>query len=216
MRFDKIYKKNMCNTDEPCVSTPQQSYITSVDEMLDDYMLRTRRLWLVGEINELMATSICSYLQMFSLVNDPIYLYINSPGGCVASGYAIIDQMIACTCPVYTVVRGQAHSMGAIIAAFGTINCRYASPNSSMMLHSMIVHGIPDTINKQMNMMNFAHNDYISKIAALARRTKMTQKQLLAITEETKWMSPKQAIGIGLVDGIWTPKMERLLNGQKK
>lgn len=215
MQFDKKRKKNICEPIEPCGYPQELSPLIHADEILDDYLLKTRRLWVVGEINELMTTNICGYLQMFSLTNDPIYMYINSPGGCVSSGYAIVDQMLACKCPIYTIVRGQAHSMGAIIAAFGKGGHRYASPNSSMMLHSMIIHTVPDTIDKHMNMMNFANNDYRSKVAALARRMNTTTNQLLSLMEETRWMSPHQAIKAGLIDSIWTPKLERSLSKRK-
>lgn len=215
MTFNERLKRNRCDSVEQSDQDITPTFVAPLDELLDDYMLRTRRLWIVGEINEFMATSVCSYLQMLSLINDPIYLYINSPGGCVASGYAIIDQILACKSPVYTIVRGQAQSMGAIIAAFGSKGHRYISPNSSMMLHAMIIHYPPDTIDKHIGMIDFAKNDYISKVTSLARRMKISKKQLLASMEATQWMSPKHAIKIGLVDHIWTSKMERSLNGDK-
>jgi len=185
MKFDKKRGKKNC---EPSEQEPPVEIMQSlaVDEMVEDYLLRTRRIWIVGEINEMMATHVCSYLQMFSLLDDPIYLYINSPGGCVSSGYAIIDQMQSCICPIYTVVKGQAHSMAAMITAFGTNGCRYASPNSSMMLHSMIIHSPPDSIDRHSTMLDFVKEDYVRKINGLARRTKMSPKQLMSVMDETR------------------------------
>lgn len=214
MYFKKRHDGKRCNTDEQ-QSEVEISSTIMVDEMVEDYLLRTRRIWIAGEVTESMAIHVCSYLQMFSLTNKPIYLYIHSPGGCVSSGYAIIDQMQACKCDIYTVVKGHAHSMGAIIAAFGKKGCRYAAPNSSMMLHSMMMYSQPDTIDRHSVMVDFVQDDYVRKVKMLARRTKLTSKRLLLLMNETKWMSPKQAIKIGLIDGIWTPQLERSLNESK-
>lgn len=215
MNSERKPEKRCCDPEEQ-LNEDEVSQAMAVDEMVNDYLLRTRRIWIAGVINESTATHVCSYLQMFSLLDDPIYLYINSPGGCVSSGYAIIDQIQACKCPIYTIVRGQAYSMSAIIAAFGSKGRRYISQNSSMMLHSVVVQSPADTIDRHVSMMNFAQDDYTRKVKALARRTKVTPKQLLAAMNETKWMSSQQAIKMGLVDGIWTPQLERSLNGRKR
>lgn len=183
-----------------------------VNEQVEDFLIKTRRLLLIGEIDEMAAAHICSYLQMFSLSKKPVYLYISSPGGCLASGYAIIDQMLACRCPVYTVIRGLAHSMGAIIAMFGQKGHRYSMPNSSLMLHSIVIHNPPDSIERHIKMVTHLKEDYNKKVSDMARRSKLSFKQLVDLMEETKWMTPKQAIGFGLIDGIWTPKMERAVS----
>lgn len=183
------------------------------DEIVDDFLVRTRRLLLVGEIDEIASTHICSYLQVFSLKKEPIYLYINSPGGCLASGYAIIDQMLACRCPIYTIIRGQAHSMGAIIAAFGTKGYRYSMPNSSIMLHSIVIQNTSEYISPHKEMVNYVEEDYLNKISDLSRRLKLTYKQLVKLMDKTIWMSPKNAIKIGLIDRIWTPRMEQSIVG---
>ena len=151
-------------------------------------------------------------MQAFALGKDPIYLYINSPGGCLASGYAIIDQMLACRCPIYTIIRGQAHSMGAIVAAFGEKGHRYSMPNSSIMLHSVVIQNPPDAIGHYTEMFGYIQEDYHRKVINLAKRLKLTTNQLIELMDQTKWMSPKQAIKIGLIDGIWTPRMERAVD----
>lgn len=184
-----------------------------LDEIVEDFLTQTRRLLLVGEINEISSTHICSYLQVFSLTKEPIYMYINSQGGCLASGYAIIDQMLACRCPIYTIVRGQAHSMAAMITAFGAKGHRYATPNSSMMLHSLIVQNPPEAIDRQTKAIDYLNRDCHRKIIDLAKRLKLTAKQLTILMNETGWASPKQAIKMGLIDGIWTPRMECAING---
>jgi len=90
-----------------------------LDNNVEQHLIRTRRLIIVGEITDYLAAYINSNLQFFSYSQDPVYLYISSPGGDMSAGYAIIDQMELSPFPVYTIVRGQANSMAAIIAAHG-------------------------------------------------------------------------------------------------
>jgi ATP-dependent Clp protease protease subunit len=190
---------------EPCMPS-------LTDDIIESFLFRTRRLLVIGEINEISSTYICNYLQGFSLTNEPIYMYINSPGGCLASGYAIIDQMLACKCPIYTIIRGQAHSMGAVIAAFGEKGHRYATPNSSVMLHSLTIQNPPTSLEHHTEMITYIRDDYKKKMTDMAKRLKLNTKQLIELMNETKWMSPQQAIKIGLIDKIWTPHMEQAVN----
>lgn len=178
------------------------------DEIIEDFLLRTRRILLVGEIDEALSTNICSYLQIFALKKEPIYIYINTSGGCLTCGYAIIDQMLACQCPIYTIVRGQGYSMGAIIAAFGTKGCRYATPNSSLMLHPIIIQSQLESIDQHSLTIEYLRNDYNQKIRGLAKKIGIKLSELKKIMGTTSWMTPQMAIKIGLIDGVWTKTME--------
>jgi len=197
------------DTDQNEEITIESGDILQRDEVLEEFLIRTRRLLIVGEINDVMSAYICSYLQLFSEEKKPVYIYINSPGGCLASGYAIIDQMLTCNYPVYTIVRGQGYSMGAVIAAFGTKGCRYATRNSSLMLHSVVVQNVSESIERHGKMTKYIEDDYNRKMADIARRSKLTKKQLTKLMDDTSWMSPNQAVKIGIIDGIWTPRMEQ-------
>lgn len=212
MKFKTKKRRRGCEPETEVEVEPEQTMPIQLDELVEEFLVRTRRLLVIGEINEIASTHICSYLQLFSLRPEPVYMYINSPGGCLASGYAIIDQMLACRCPIHTIVRGQGHSMGAMIAAFGAKGHRYSTPNSSLMLHSIIIQNSPDSIERHSQMVGYLEEDSRRKVTALARRMKVTPKQLTELMHKTKWMSPQQAIKIGLIDGVWTPRMEKALN----
>lgn len=196
-----------CDNDKSIIEQPVQQ-----DEMIEDFLIRTRRICLVGDIDELSSTYICNQLQFLSITNKPIYMYINSPGGSLGDGYCIIDQMMMCKCPVYTIIRGNAYSMGAIIAAFGEKGHRYSTPNSSIMLHSIILQSKSESIEKHLRMTQYVTDDYTNKISDLAKRLKLNIKQLTKLMSETQWMSANKAIKIGLIDKIWTPKLEQSIN----
>jgi ATP-dependent Clp protease, protease subunit len=78
---------------------------------------------------------------------DPIYLYINSPGGEVHSGFAIFDCIRFVKPPVVTVVAGLAASMGSIITLAAKPEHRFAFPNSKILIHQPSIGGIGGSVS---------------------------------------------------------------------
>ncbi|MFN4181212.1 MAG: ATP-dependent Clp endopeptidase proteolytic subunit ClpP [Candidatus Paceibacteria bacterium] len=100
-------------------------------------LLRERIIFLGGPIDDNVANIVIAQL-LFLESEDPkkdIYLYINSPGGSITSGLAIIDTMNHVKNNVATVCIGMAASMGAHILACGAKGKRFALPNSEVMIH---------------------------------------------------------------------------------
>ena len=100
-------------------------------------LLKDRIVFVGGEIDDDMANAIVAQL-LFLQAQDPkreVSMYINSPGGCVTAGLAILDTMKMVKCPVATYCVGQASSMGAILLASGDKGRRYALPHARIMVH---------------------------------------------------------------------------------
>ena len=100
-------------------------------------LLKDRIIFLGGGIDDDVANLIISQL-LFLESEDPkkdIYLYVNTPGGHVHSGLAIVDAMNHVKPDVATVAVGMAASMGSIILASGAKGKRYALPNADIMIH---------------------------------------------------------------------------------
>ena len=74
-------------------------------------------------------------------VDKEIFFYINSPGGSITDGMAIVDTMNYIKCPVTTVCVGLAASMGAVLLAAGEKGKRFAMPNSEVMIHQPLIGG---------------------------------------------------------------------------
>ena len=105
--------------------------------MIIDSLLKNRIVFLNGEVNDENAYDVITkLLYLDSVGNDDISLYINSPGGSVIQGLAIIDCMNIIKSNVATYCIGSAYSMGAIILSCGSKGKRYALPNSEIMIHS--------------------------------------------------------------------------------
>jgi len=100
-------------------------------------LLKDRIVFVGGEIDDDMANAIIAQL-LFLQSQDPekeVSMYINSPGGSVTAGLAILDTMRMVKCPVATYCVGQAASMGAILLASGEKGRRFALPHARIMVH---------------------------------------------------------------------------------
>ena len=102
-----------------------------------DFFVKTRTIFLYGPINAATAYDVGCRLKYLDYLDStkPITIEINSPGGEVSSGLAIIDTINCIESPVKIVVCGMAASMAALITASGSKGMRYALPHSTIMIH---------------------------------------------------------------------------------
>jgi len=100
-------------------------------------LLKERIIFLVGPVNDHMASLACAQLLFLESENPDkdIFMYINSPGGVVTSGLSIYDTMQYIRSKVSTLCFGQAASMGSLLLAAGEPGMRYSLPNSRIMIH---------------------------------------------------------------------------------
>lgn len=100
-------------------------------------LLKERIIFLVGPVNDNMASLICAQLLFLESENPDkeIFMYINSPGGVVTSGLSIYDTMQYIRPKVSTLCFGQAASMGSLLLTAGEPGMRYALPNARIMIH---------------------------------------------------------------------------------
>jgi ATP-dependent Clp protease protease subunit len=113
--------------------TPRGEYSYDIFSRL----LKDRIILLGDAIDDYVADIVVAQL-LFLAADDPdkdISLYINSPGGVITSGLAILDTMNFIKCDVSTICVGQAASMGAVLLAAGTKGKRFALPHARIMIH---------------------------------------------------------------------------------
>ena len=100
-------------------------------------LLKERIIFITGPIEEHSANLVVAQL-LFLAAEDPkadISLYINSPGGSVSAGLAIVDTMNHVAPDVSTICVGMAASMGAVILSSGKKGKRFILPHSEVMIH---------------------------------------------------------------------------------
>ena len=166
-------------------------------------MLANRIILLTEPINDETAAAITSQLLYLEAENsdEPITIYINSPGGNISSGFAIYDVMNKIKCPVHTMVMGIAASMAAFILCSGSRGSRYALPNASIMIHQpkgAIEGQAADVEIYAKRLVDLRQELY--KI--MAKNTGMSYEEMAYACERDNYLTPKKALEMGFIDKI--------------
>ena len=166
-------------------------------------LLEDRIIFIGGEItNELANTVICELLYLEAKDNTKdISIYINSNGGVIDGGMAIIDTMNYIKCRVRTICVGMCASMGAVILSSGDKKYRYSLPNSRIMIHQPIggMEGKAsdmkiacEEILKAQKMIN----------SLLAKNTGKSVEEIEQDTQKDFYMTSYEAKKYGLIDKV--------------
>lgn len=166
-------------------------------------LLKERIIFLGTGIDDTVANLIIAQL-LFLESEDAkadIKLYINSPGGSVNAGLAILDTMNLIKADVSTICVGMAASMGAVLLSSGTKGKRFSLPNARIMIHqgSAGFEGTPSDIEITARevLMSRKKLDEI-----LAANTGRTLEQVHNDTDRDYWMSAPEASKYGIVDKV--------------
>ena len=169
-------------------------------------LLKDRIIFLAEDVNPTSASLVVAQL-LFLESEDPdreIYLYINSPGGSITDGMAIVDTINYIKCPVSTICVGLAASMGAVLLASGTKGKRYATPNAEILIHQPFIAG--GGLSGQTTEIKI-HADHMVKTREklnklLSERTGQDLATIERDTERDTYMTAEEALKYGLIDGI--------------
>ena len=170
-------------------------------------LLKERIIFLGTPIEDTMSSLTIAQL-LFLESEDPekdIYLYINSPGGIITSGFGIYDTMQYIKPDVATICMGQAASMGAFLLAGGTKGKRSALPNSRIMIHQPMggAEGQAADIRIQADEI-LRMKTQLNKI--LAKNTGQTVKKIEVDTDRDNFMTAAEAKRYGIIDTILTAR----------
>jgi len=165
-------------------------------------LLKDRIILLSGEIDDTLANIIVSELLYLDSINhNDISLYINSPGGSITAGMAIMDTMNFIKSDVSTICLGMAASMGAFLLSCGKKGKRYILPNAEVMIHQPLggVQGqateikiVAERILKLKEKLN----------TILANNTGKDIKTITKDTERDYFLDSKEALEYGIIDKI--------------
>jgi ATP-dependent Clp protease protease subunit len=173
-------------------------------------LLKDRIIFLTGPVEDNMASLIVAQLLFLEAENaeKDIYIYINSPGGVVHSGFAIYDTIQYIKPDVATVCVGMAASIASFILMGGTKTKRFALPNSKIMIHQPLggFRGQATDIE--------IHANEILEVKKLLNRTyaKHTGQSVSVIEksmERDNFMSPEAAKKFGLIDKVIQHRTEQ-------
>ncbi|MBD8655520.1 ATP-dependent Clp endopeptidase proteolytic subunit ClpP [Oxalobacteraceae sp. CFBP 13730] len=166
-------------------------------------LLKERVIFLVGPVNDQMANLIVAQMLFLESENPDkdISLYINSPGGSVSAGLAILDTMNFIKPDVSTLCTGLAASMGAFLLAAGAKGKRFSLPNSRVMIHqpSGGSQGMASDIEIQAKEILYLR-ERLARI--MSENTGQSIEQIHRDTDRDRFMSADESVEYGLIDKV--------------
>ncbi len=168
-------------------------------------LLKDRIIFLSEDVNHVTASLVIAQM-LFLESEDPdkeISFYINSPGGSITDGMAIVDTMNYIKCPVSTICIGLAASMGSVLLTCGTKGRRFATPNSEILIHQPLISGGLSGQTTEIKI----HADHMVKTREklnklLSEKTGQSLEQIEKDTERDHYMTAEEALKYGLIDEI--------------
>lgn len=167
-------------------------------------LLRDRVVFVGGPISRPLAQVVTA--QLLFLANEDstaeVSMYINSPGGSISDGLAIIDTMRSLSCPVATYIVGQAASMGSVIACCGAKGRRFALRHAENLVHQGRIGGFEgqatdlEIFARQMQRIEDVCNQLY------AEATGHSIEKIAADCERDLWMDSQEMLQYGLIDRI--------------
>lgn len=210
--FEKFYKSRVPASSygldliknsyiNPTIIEERQLNVAQMDVF--SRLMMDRIIFFGTEVNSDSANVIVSQLIYLNSVNDeePINIYINSPGGEIYSGNSILDTMGFIKAPVHTLCTGLAASFGAMILSCGKRGCRAALPHSRIMIHQP-----SGGASGQATEIEITYKE-ISKLKKelaeiLAQRCNQPYKTILSKMDRDYWMTAEEAKELGIIDTV--------------
>jgi len=171
-------------------------------------LLKENIIFLGTPIDDTVANLIIAQM-LFLAAEDPqrdISLYINSPGGSISSGLAILDTMRFVEPDIVTICVGQAASMAAVLLAAGTKGKRYSLPHSRILIHQPHMSGLAgqatdiDIYAKEILRMR----EMLNRI--LAESTSQPLEKIARDVDRDYIMDADQALDYGMIDRVITSR----------
>lgn len=164
--------------------------------------LKTRQILLSGEVNKDLAEKVIRQLLILESDSaEPIYVYIDSPGGDVDAGYAIFDMIRFINVPVYTIGMGLVASAAALILLAAPRERRIALPNSHYLIHQPLsgIKGVATEIEIHALELEKTREKLNTLIA---EETGKPVEQVKLDTDRDYWLSAEEAKEYGLISRV--------------
>ena len=185
-------------------------YSYRLDDLFQEENLNNRQLYLNGEIDEKVIDEIVYHILRYNRMDkekdlsederQPIFLYINSPGGDFVSGFSIIDAILSSKTPVYTVNIGAAFSMALLVFIAGSK--RYALPHSQFLLHdgSIVCYGTTAKLKDRMDFETIQLEKMVKEF--VLSRTEINYALYNTKYKDEWYFLPSEGKSLGVVDYI--------------
>ena len=171
---------------------------------LDTKLLEERCIFLTGEIDMDMANDFVRQLMYLDdEMEQPIDVYINSPGGDVLAGLLIYDIIQSASCPINIYCAGMAYSMAAIILASGEKGRRFILPHSKVMIHEPLIDGAVG--GSATSIKNISESILETKkliVDILVKHTGRSEEEVERALIYDNFMTSEKAVEFGICDEV--------------
>ncbi len=166
-------------------------------------LLKDRIIFIGSEITDQIANVVCAEL-LFLEADDPdkdIYMYINSAGGSLSAGLAILDTMVYVKPDVCTTCLGLSASMAAVLLASGAKGKRTSLPNSRIMIHQPFGGGRGHAADIEI-MAKEILKSRDKLVDIIAEECSRSREQVLKDIDRDYYMSAEEAKEYGIIDAV--------------
>lgn len=173
---------------------------------VDQEMLHLRRIFITGEINDDSAKVVVQQLLYLEAEDPdaPVTIFINSGGGLVHSGIAILDVMSHVSTPLKTVAYGRCFSIAALLLAAGTPGLRLAYSNARLMIHEPSCSYPKLQCSDIMIKVDELRHTQSTLERILSARTGRPEAEIAAAVQRDRYMSVAEAQEFGIIDNVVT------------
>ena len=171
-------------------------------EDLASKLLKSRTVVISQQVDAELTAKVLSQLVLLEQEGneEPVTVFINSPGGEIFSGFAIFDMLNFIACPVTTIVTGFAASMGSILSMAADKGRRFAMPQAKIMIHQPLLMGYQGRASEcEIQAREILKTrDHLVKL--YSEQTGKSREEIKKALDRDNWFTAKEALEYGLLD----------------
>tara|TARA_Y100001947_G_scaffold1279_1_gene1161 strand:- start:4525 stop:5106 length:582 start_codon:yes stop_codon:yes gene_type:complete len=173
-------------------------------EDLASKLLKSRTVVISQEVDAELTAKVLSQLVLLEQEGheEPVTVFINSPGGEIFSGFAIFDMLNFIACPVTTIVTGFAASMGSILSMAADKGRRFAMPQAKIMIHQPLLMGYQGRASEcEIQAREILKTrDHLVKL--YSEQTGKSREEIKKALDRDNWFTAEEALEYGLLDKV--------------
>ena len=173
-------------------------------EDLASKLLKSRTVVISQQVDAELTAKVLSQLVLLEQEGheEPVTVFINSPGGEIFSGFAIFDMLNFIACPVTTIVTGFAASMGSILSMAADKGRRFAMPQAKIMIHQPLLMGYQGRASEcEIQAREILKTrDHLVKL--YSEQTGKSREEIKKALDRDNWFTAKEALEYGLLDKV--------------
>ena len=173
-------------------------------EDLASKLLKSRTVVISQQVDAELTAKVLSQLVLLEQEGheEPVTVFINSPGGEIFSGFAIFDMLNFIACPVTTIVTGFAASMGSILSMAADKGRRFAMPQAKIMIHQPLLMGYQGRASEcEIQAREILKTrDHLVKL--YSEQTGKSREDIKKALDRDNWFTAEEALEYGLLDKV--------------